>query len=440
MPAETSAISPAARNYRRRRGLATFLTLIVMTVAFIPVPYVCNKADPRRAAGKPDDILYLPRGKTLKYMTVGYNGVAADVTWIRGVLYVGRKLSRRDTNYQWLEKLYLVTTDLDPHWTKPYQAGAILLSALPQDDQRALNLLSKGMRNNGWNWNIPYGVAQLNLLRGKNREALKYLRLIRATMKDYAVVVPNIIAQLEKEGQDYVRATRTTSDSLRQTDDPVVRAILTSTYRETIARFLEVELTSANRYYSRVKGRPTGSVAQLLTLPATDRAPSVREGLVQNLALALSGDRELAKEVVAKLPADSFGMKFYVRPDGTVHSRGIERVELFRILKTVNHFMAQFKRRKDRPASNHQELVMYVRDLAAAGQLGEGARKFWGRPAKLPKHPSGRGEWMKMQIGPDDLLSMPEGPDVNKLFRATYPIPPGPRERERRARAVSKDK
>lgn len=442
MPATASAPaqSPAALSCRRRRGLGTFFILAAMAAAFLPVPFVCNMHDPRRVAGKPDDILYLPRGETLKYMTVGYNGVAADITWIRGVLYVGRKLSHRDTNYEWLEKLYQVTTDLDPHWTRPYHTGAILLSALPQDDQRALSLLSKGLRNNGWSYEIPYAAAQLHLSRGRNREALKYLRLVRATMEGYPVVVGNIIAQLEKEGQDYERATRTAAGELQRKDDRVVRAILTSTYRETIARLLEVELTAANRHYARFRGRPAGSVHDLLSLPARGKSRAVRDGLIQNFTWALNGDRQLASEVIARLPGDPFGMEFYVRPDGTVHSRGIERVELFRILKTVNHFMKQFRKARGRPARNQQELEEFVRVLTRAGKLREGARKFWGPEVRLPPHPCGPKGWSLMRVGRDGLFAMPPGPDMEKIFRSSYPVPPGPRERKRRARALSRDK
>jgi hypothetical protein len=439
-PDAAAESAKAARDYRRRRGLSTIFTLMLMAAAFTPVVYVGNLSDPRRAAAKPDDILYLPRGSTLKYMTVGYNGVAADMTWIRSVLYVGRKLRRRDTNYEWMDKLYHVTTDLDPHWVRPYQAGAILLSALPQDDQRALDLYSKGMRHNGWNWNIPYGVAQLNLLRGRNREALKYLRLIRATMKGYPPFIGNTIAQLEKEGQDYERATRTAAEDLAKKDDRLVRAILTSTYRETLARLLELELSGANGWYKRIRGSYTGSVNELLSLPPARGRPSVREHLTERMTNTLGGNRDLAARIVARLPDDAFGMKFYVRPNGTVHSHGIERMELRRIFSVVNPYLKRFRERHQRNARSLEELVLYVRELARTGQLTPGARKYWGRLPKLPPHPAGPGSWRRERFNAEGLLELPSGPTAGKMLAAPYPIPLGPRERARRKRTTARRK
>ncbi len=433
LPAESAK---ASVDYSRRRGLSTVFTLLAMAVAFTPVPYVCNMSDPRRATAKPDDILYLPRGRTLRYMTLGYNGVASDMTWIRGVLYVGRKLSRRDTNYEWMDKLYHVTTDLDPHWTRPYQAGAMLLGALPKDDQRAFTLLRKGLRNNGWSWELPYAIAQLELLRGRNREALKYLRLARETMKGYPQVVENIIARLEIEGNDYHAATATAADKLRKTDDRVIRAILTSTYREALARLLEIQLSGANDLYKRIRGSYTGSVNELLALPAMRGRPSVRQELIKRMTAALGGDRELAAGIVARLPDDTFGMKFYIRPNGRVHSRGIERLELCRILAVVNRYLSDFRKHHQRKARGLEELVEYVRMRSRTGQLGLGARKYWGRPPKLPPHPAGPGGWRRERLNAEGLLEMPPGPEIGRMFTASYPTPPGPRERQRRKRAA----
>jgi len=135
-------------DYPKRRRLGTLGLTAALAAAATLAAALCNRFDARDRGEPPERVLYLPRGESLKHMCLGYRGIAADMVWIRSVMYVGRKIIRRERRYEWMDKLYRVTTDLDPHWVRPYTSGAILLGALPQEDRRALALLDKGMASN----------------------------------------------------------------------------------------------------------------------------------------------------------------------------------------------------------------------------------------------------------------------------------------------------
>jgi len=435
------AAPDAHLDYRRRRRLATAGLLLGLAAAGLLMTSLAERFDPRRRAEKPERVLYLPRGDTLRYMTAGYNGVAADLVWIRSAMYVGRKVIRRDRRYEWMEKLYLVTTDLDPHWTRPYHAGAILLSALSQDDERALRLLGRGMARNGWSVHIPFQAAQLHLLRGRHEEALRYLNLMDRAYPDRPVFIPALISRIKTEGGQFQPAVQAAARGLYNTDDAVYREVTARAYREALARLLAYELSGAAAAYRRRFGRAPRDLAELKGLA------SVRRQFVARLAPPVSPtnvpDSETAEKLFKLLPTGPFGMEFYVRPAAAgVHSRGLERLELHRLLATLNHHLKLFKEDRGGPATDPREFVFYIRELAAAGRLRGGARKvFPGDPPVLPPHPMGPGTWfgdspaswrnmLNVETG---QLALPPGPEIQRMFRFAIPMPPGPKQRARQA-------
>jgi tetratricopeptide (TPR) repeat protein len=412
---------------RRRDGLGRLAVLAALAAMLAASARLSDRFDARRRAAPRDRILYLPRGDSLQYMSLGYRGIAADMVWMRGVLYLGGKLRHEDTNYEWLSRLYEVTSDLDPHWTVPYRAGAMLLSALPQDDERALALLRRGIERNPDNWNIPYVAAQLHLLRGQTKEALKYLRLIDR-LPDRPGFIPGLIMALQAEGNDHRSALRTAATGLSDTDDRVYRHVLAAGYREVLARLLAHELTAATRDFTGSRGRAPRDLRELLEASGASAALAGR--LAPWLGPDGYPDLRIAELTVLRLPADPLGMEFHLRPDGTVHSQGVERLELLRLIKMLNSYLGNFRKKSGRPPDDIAEFLAYLR----SARMGEGARAVFGNPARLPEHPMGPDtwtgnsacSWAAMLDRTSGLLVMPPGPEAAAMFAAPLELPPGP--------------
>jgi hypothetical protein len=440
-------------EFRKRRQLSTLGILAGLAAASLPVVWLAEEFDPRRRGEPAERVLYLPRGRSLNYMCVGYRGVAADLVWIRSVMYVGRKIMKRDRRYEWMEKLYHVTTDLDPHWTRPYHAGAVLLSALPQDDERAMKLLRRGMNRNGWNRDIPFQAAQLNLLRNRTKDSLAYLKLIHRCMRprplpdgsppslsphDASIIrtVPLLIRELYKEGGDFREAVSMAVHQLSTTEDKVWVAVGRRGYREAMARLLEYELTGAARHYKSLRRRWPVNVRELIELPETRVRlrgrdvvlPSVKQHFLKRMTRTCRGDARLAAEIFAYLPRDPYGMKLYVRSDGTVHSRGLERTELKRVYKTVNLQIERYREAFRRPPANLDVLIRWIRAMQEAGRTTPGTDRFFKVPAVYPPHPMGK-NWSRVALNASGRLAMPEGPDVSEMLSAPYAFPPGPKAR-----------
>jgi tetratricopeptide (TPR) repeat protein len=143
------------------------LILVVGTGLLYPIERWIDAKSPREAA--PDESLYLSSGETIKKMSLGLNGLAADVYWIRTVQYFGRKLiesgkpitagSTKDISMPLLARLLNIVVTLDPQHIPAYRFGAIFLPE--RDMPAAIALAEKGIRENRDDWRLYQDLAYI---------------------------------------------------------------------------------------------------------------------------------------------------------------------------------------------------------------------------------------------------------------------------------------
>jgi hypothetical protein len=151
-----------------------------------------------------EEVLYLPSGKTLKKISLGYSGLLADIYWTRAVQYFGARHLRHATRYDLLYPLLDITTDLDPHLIPAYQSGSIFLcQKVPEgagQPDKAVTLLEKGIRENPKYWRLyytlgfvhyfdrrDYRAAQIAFETGAEIPgALPWMRVMAARMAEHA--------------------------------------------------------------------------------------------------------------------------------------------------------------------------------------------------------------------------------------------------------------
>lgn len=110
-----------------------------------------------------EEILYLPSGKTVKKLSLGYSGLLADVYWTRAVQYFGAQHMRGSERYDLLAPLLDITTDLDPNLIVAYETGSIFLCQKPPDGagqpDKAVELVEKGIRENPSYWRLYFTLG-----------------------------------------------------------------------------------------------------------------------------------------------------------------------------------------------------------------------------------------------------------------------------------------
>lgn len=114
-----------------------------------------------------EEVLYLPSGKVLKKLSLGYSGLLANIYWTRAVQYFGARV-QHSTRFDLLAPLLDITTDLDPHLVVAYQTGSIFLSNhVPEgagQPDKAVLLLQKGIRENPDYWRLYFSLGFVNYI------------------------------------------------------------------------------------------------------------------------------------------------------------------------------------------------------------------------------------------------------------------------------------
>ena len=100
----------------------------------------------------------VPPGDVLRRLSLGYEGLFADIYWTRAVQYFGRQRLARSARFELLGPLLRVATTLDPHLIIAYRYGAVFLAEKPPGGaghpELALELLGRGIVANPDYWRL----------------------------------------------------------------------------------------------------------------------------------------------------------------------------------------------------------------------------------------------------------------------------------------------
>lgn len=129
-----------------------------------------------------DETLYFYSGNTIKRMSLGLDGLVADIYWIRAVQYFGRKLldadpnadigSLRDIRMDLLAPLLDIVVTLDPQHMSAYRFGALFLPE--RDFSAGVALLERGIEANPAEWQLYQDLAFVYWQNGEHDKAAKY--------------------------------------------------------------------------------------------------------------------------------------------------------------------------------------------------------------------------------------------------------------------------
>lgn len=157
----------------KRAGFAVLLLVMFGSSAAIQ-----TRLD-RRGSGQgiDEEKLYLPSGETLRRSSFGFNGLLADLYWIRTILYFGGKLEEQRAAgdafdpglLPLLEPLLGITTEIDPSHITAFRFGAFFLPY--QDPGRAIAFTRRGIENNPHEWRLYQDLGMIYWRSGRYAEA-----------------------------------------------------------------------------------------------------------------------------------------------------------------------------------------------------------------------------------------------------------------------------
>ena len=160
------------------RRASTIIAVAVLVLAFGGALLALHQVDEVRGKQATlEEVLYIPSGKTLKKMSLGYTGLLADIYWTRAVQYFGQKHQEEELDYDLLYPLLDITTDLDPHLIIAYEFGSVFLSQKAPSGaghpDKAVALVEKGIRANPEYWRLYFTLGYIHYFDRKDYKAAR---------------------------------------------------------------------------------------------------------------------------------------------------------------------------------------------------------------------------------------------------------------------------
>jgi hypothetical protein len=181
--------------------------------------------------------LYVTSGDTVGRLALGFDGVLADIYWIRAIQHYGR--DRRSLTYagryELLHPLIDITTTLDPYFSTAFQFGALFLSEpLPMGPDRldlGIAMLEKGLRAEPTRWQYAQYLGFLHYWHSGDRQEAGRQFERAAAMPGAPIWLKPLAADMFVEGGDRATA-RTILESLAQSEEPWIRDLAQRKLRE----------------------------------------------------------------------------------------------------------------------------------------------------------------------------------------------------------------
>ena len=187
-----------------------------------------QQVDQIRTGATLQEVLYISSPKLLKRLSLGFDGLLADVYWTRAVQYYGAIHHNGGGDFALLAPLLDITTQLDPHLIPAYQFGGTFLSAKPPQGaglpQKAIELVEHGIRNNPDDWHLYYDLGFIYYMDLKNYRGAADAFLRGSQVPNAHPFLKILAAQMAEHGGDSQTARMLWSATYQTTHDEHVKA------------------------------------------------------------------------------------------------------------------------------------------------------------------------------------------------------------------------
>ena len=207
-----------------RRGLALLLVLLAPAV-----PWSQAQIDRRAGAFRAqEEILYLWSGAHVKRLFPGFEGLAADVYWLRTVQYFGgQRLFAANKRFELLRPLVEITTTLDPRLEMAYRYGAIFLSE-PSPlgagrPREGIEVLEAGARNNPGSWRLRQDLGFFHYIYLHDSERAAAILNEAADLPGAAFWLRMLAADLLAKGGDRANSRRMWQQMFEQAEAGILK-------------------------------------------------------------------------------------------------------------------------------------------------------------------------------------------------------------------------
>jgi tetratricopeptide (TPR) repeat protein len=204
--------------------VASSLLVVCLTASVL----LLRTIDRERSEATLEEVLYISSPTLLKRMSLGYDGLLADVYWTRAVQYFGDKLNQGSEHFDLLAPLLEITTTLDPHLLVAYEYGANFLAPkIPEgagEPERAIKLVEFGIRNNPNLWHLYYDLGFIYYFDLEDYDKAEKAFADGAKLPNTHQIMPLMAAKMAEHAGNIETARLMWVTTYQTTRDPNVRS------------------------------------------------------------------------------------------------------------------------------------------------------------------------------------------------------------------------
>ena len=246
------------------RGLVLALLLLLPAV-----PWTQAQID--RRAGEfraQEEVLYLWSGTQVKWLFPGFEGLAADVYWLRTVQYFGgQRLFAARKRFELLRPLIDITTTLDPRLEIAYRYGALFLSEPPPTGagrpREGVLVLERGVQNNPRAWRLRQDLGFFHYVYLHDPEGAAAVLNEAAELPGAAFWLRMLAADVLAKGGERANSRRMWQQMYDQAEPGIIKENAALRLRILDSRDLADRLTELVAEFERRTGRRPARLAEL---------------------------------------------------------------------------------------------------------------------------------------------------------------------------------
>jgi hypothetical protein len=238
-------------------------------------------------------IIYLPKGKYLKYATFGYTSLAADLIYIWAIQYYSDYAILERFDY--LEHIFSIIIELDPRFLDVYEVAALISAYEAKDVELALKFLDMGLERNPEQWIFPFEAG--HYARDVKKDfslAQKYFKKA-SEIKSSPHLIKRLYASAAFEAKDYQTAWNTWKNIYEKTEDEYIKKIA-SNHLYRVKASIDIEkINQAIKKFNKQYGKNPPTLRHLVKAGLLDSVP---KDLDQNFYIYDSQSGEVKTPII----------------------------------------------------------------------------------------------------------------------------------------------
>ncbi len=198
---------------------------------------------------------YVPNGKYLGIISLGYDQLVSDLIWLKVVQHLGNPNESRE-GMLWAFHAVNAVTDIDPKFVWAYQITGTILTVFAGMAEESITILQKGMKHNPDRWELPYLAGYTYFFeRCDPKNSAHYLQ-IASKIEGSPSYLPKLAARMSVEAGDVDSALLFLQSVRQEMKDPVLLESIDGRLKEVVVEkdilFLEKGILLYHQHYGKM--------------------------------------------------------------------------------------------------------------------------------------------------------------------------------------------